>query len=269
MKIIISEEQYNHILNEQVNYQCFPEFSDAIDVAINIEKIPPIFVKAGLAILGRESDFGKVMGNRISKYLPSKYVVKAGPEYLLNVLSKNQFFQKKLSAIMKKVSGKDNWVPSMGMAQMTPDVAEKYNVNLRELMSKTGSLIAASSYIRDLYTNLNNFDTNVPSVILSNNGVINNPSSTGNARLDASIVSYNIGMNKLRQNYCQTNSPTLLGPCSLDQYKPYPTSNPNFVLTVSRNKMIKNYIPLFKTGEITTYGYLKEVKNNMARFTCF
>jgi len=274
MKILVTEQQLSdiEILLEDtpgIKYQCFPEFSEAIEIAIETEKIPPIFVKTALAILGRESNYGKIMGNSISRFLPSKYAVKAAPEYVYNALTKNPKMANFLGNIMKKVKGKENWVPSMGIAQMTPDVAKQYGVDLDELMSKTGSLIAAASYLQDMYAQLTNFDEGVPSQVKLKTGMGPFPYSTRNARLDATIISYNLGSKRLRRNYCVTNDPNYLGPCSTKQYKPFPTSKPDLVLTVDQSRWIKNYLPNFVTGKITSHGYLKEVSQAMKNFNCF
>jgi hypothetical protein len=212
-----------------------PELSAAAQYTIS-HGINPFYVKYAMGILGRESDFGKVMG---------KYGVKAGPEYVMNKMSEIiPGFKDLLQWGAKKYFNKNNWVPSMGVAQMTPDIAKKYNINLEELMSVSGSLYAASKYLIDLYSETKTFyDTNQPSKIIYNKKIINNPSSTGNAALDAAIMSYNVGSTKFKKQYCKTN------------------------------QMVKNYIPTFetKTGKnqyITNTGYLKEVVGYVNNFGC-
>lgn len=235
-----------------------PELSAAAQYTIS-RGINPFYVKYAIGILGRESDFGKVMG---------KYGVKAAPEYVMNKMSEIiPGFRDLLQWGAKKVFNKTNWVPSMGIAQMTPDIAKKYNVNLEELMSVSGSLYAVSRYLIDLYKETKSFyDTNQPSKIIYNKKLINNPSSTGNAALDASIMSYNLGSAKFKKQYCKTNNPEYLAPCnSLNGiYQPYPKDKPNLKLKVDKNQIVKNYVPTFKTktGDnqyISNTGYLKEV----------
>lgn len=277
MKIVVTEEQLKNIddsLGEgvlfeglfNVKYKCAGEFSDAVEMALETEKIRPVFVRTALAILGRESNYGAF--RKEGSLLPSRYALKAGPEYVLNLLSKNEKMKGILDDVVRKLKKKENWVPSMGIAQMTPDIAERYGVNLNELMSKTGSLIAAASYLRDIYVQLRHYDENKPSVILHKGRFITNPSSTGNARLDATIISYNLGSSKLRKRFCVTNDSNLLGPCNSPQYKPYPNSKPDMVLTVDQTKWIKNYIPNYETSKITSHGYLKEVSQRIKIFTC-
>ena len=235
-----------------------PELSAAAQYSIS-HGINSFYVKYALGILGRESDFGKVMG---------KYGVKAAPEYVMNKMSEIiPGFKDLLQWGAKKVYNKNNWVPSMGVAQMTPDIAKKYNVNLEELMSVSGSLYAASNYLIDLYKETKSFyDTNQPSKIIYNKKIIDNPSSTGNAALDAAIMSYNLGSTKFKKQYCKTNNPEYLAPCDSLKgvYQPYPKDNPNLTLKVDKNQIVKNYIPTFKTKTgnnqyISNTGYLKEV----------
>lgn len=244
-----------------------PEISAAAQYAI-AHGVDPFYVKYGIGILGRESDFGKVMG---------KFGVKAVPEYVMNKMSELiPGFKQLLQWGAKKAMNKDNWVPSMGVAQMTPDIAKKYNINLEQLMTISGSLLGASKYIIDLYNELKSFyDTNQPSKIIYNKQLINNPSSTGNAALDAAIMSYNLGASKFKRQYCKTNSTEYLAPCNSVNgvYQPYPKDNPNLKLKVDKNQIVKNYIPTFKTktGDgkyISNTGYLKEVLGYVNKLNC-
>jgi hypothetical protein len=244
-----------------------PELSAAAQYTIS-HGIDPFYVKYAMGILGRESDFGKVMG---------KYGVKAAPEYIMNKMSEVvPGFKDLLQWGMKQWKDKDNWVPSMGIAQMTPDIAKKYNVDLEELMSVSGSLYAASRYLIDLYKKLSpNFDTSQGSKIIYNKQLIDNPSSTGNAALDAAIMSYNSGPAKFTKKYCKTNNVEFMAPCDSPNgiYLPYPKSDPSFKLTVDKNQQIKNYVPTIKTktGDdqyITNTGYLKEVVGYGNKFSC-
>lgn len=249
-------------------YKCLSyELSTAAQYAI-ANGIDPFFVKFGLGILGRESDYGKVLG---------KYGLKAIPEYTINKMAeKIPGFENLLHWGAKKVFGKDNWVPSMGVAQMTPDVAKKYNVNLEDLMSLSGSLVASSKYLQDLYKQMESFfDTDKPSQVIYSGKLVNNPSSSGNAALDAAIMAYNLGPRKLQRKYCTTNNPNFMAPCDSINgiYQPYPKDNPNFKLKVNKNSVIKNYTPTLRTQTgkgkyISNTGYLKEVIDNANRFSC-
>ena len=249
-------------------YKCIPaEHSLAVEYAIS-QGLPPNMVKFGLAILGRESDFGNVFG---------KFGYKAPAEYMINKMSEiSPAIKDMVNWGAKIIFNKDNWVPSMGIAQMTPNIAKKYGVNLEQLMTLSGSLVAATKYLMDLYKITQKYyDTNLPSVIIYNKKLIYNPSSSGNAALDAAIMSYNLGATKFTKQYCQTNSPDYLAPCNSPNgiYQPYPTSNPNLKLRVYPNRVVKNYIPNIKTQTgkdqfISSLGYLKEVVGYTKSYGC-
>jgi hypothetical protein len=240
-------------------YQCLTkELSAAAQYTLSHE-VNPFFVKYALGILGRESDFGKIMG---------KYGVKTVPEYMVNKFSeKIPGFKEILQWGAKKAFGKENWVPSMGIAQMTPDIAKKYNINLEQLMSLSGSLLAVTKHLTDLFNENSKFyDTNQPSKIIYNGKLINNPSSSGNAALDAAIMSYNLDSSKFKKQYCTTNSTEYMAPCNSPNglYSPFPKDKPNFKLKVNSNSVIKNYIPNIKTD---TTGYVDKTLNKYVRDT--
>jgi hypothetical protein len=265
-------------------FQCMnEELSAAAQFAIS-QGASPFFVKFGLGILARESDFGEVMG---------KYGIKAGPEYVMNKMSEIvPGFKSLLQFGAKIVFDKDNWVPSMGIAQMTPDIAKKYNVNLEDLMSLSGSLLAVSKHLTDLYQETSKFyDANQPSTIIIDGKLSNNPSSSGNAALDSAIMAYNLGSSRFRKQYCKTNNPQFMAPCNSPNgvYLPYPKDNPNMKLTVDKNSVIKNYTPTLRTDTtkltqktlnkyfrdtpqntqyISNLGYLKEVVGVAKTFGC-
>lgn len=252
-------------------YSCLPssELAEAAAIAIQVHKIEPIFVRYAAGILGRESDYGKLIG----KYLPTRYAAKAGFEFIFNSLPPSDPIRLGVQQLMKKIKGSDNWVPSMGIAQMTPDVAKKYGVNYQSLMTATGSLVAASMYLRDLYKELSPYySDSEPSNIIINGRVQPNPSSSGNARLDAAISAYNLGSAKLAKNFCETSDSKYFAPCELPEYQPFPKDNPALKLKVNQFKKVPNYLPKFVTktdqGEITSHGYVKEVVSRAKAFSC-
>lgn len=273
-------KQVNQVITQaekpqiKVQYTCVkPELSHATQFAIS-QKLNPFFVKYGLGILGRESDFGSVTKSNL---LPTQYVFKGGFEYIMNKMSEIiPGFKSLLQWGAKKVFRKNNWVPSMGIAQMTPDIAKQYNISLEELMTMSGSLVGATRYLIDLYNiTSKTFDTNQPSKIIFNKQLINNPSSSGNAALDAAIISYNIAVEKIIKTFCKTNNSEYMAPCNSPNgiYQPFPKDKPNFKLKVYPNQVIKNYIPTMTTKTmgnqyISTTGYLKEVVGYVKKFGC-
>lgn len=247
-----------------------PELSKAVSMAVDEEGLNPKIVKYGLGILGRESDFGDLGRFILGNYVPSRYAIKAAPEYIMNkIRASNDTIKDIFDWGASKIFDKDNWVPSMGIAQMTPDVAEKYGINLEQLMTVSGSLIAASHYLTDLYKQLSNYDENQPSQILRNGKLVTPEYSTGNARLDAAIVSYNSGTGNYTIKYCKTDNPNLMAPCSEagKDYKPAPNTNPDLVVKVT-NEEVKNYLPNLKTGKLSSTGYLKEVTDRAKEWGC-
>jgi hypothetical protein len=248
-------------------YTCLDnEKSMAVQYSIG-HGIEPIFVKYALGILGRESDYGKIYG---------AYAKKAAPEYVMNKLSEVvPGFKSLLQWGAKVAFGKDNWVPSMGIAQMTPDIAKKYGVDLEQLMTISGSLYAASRYLRDLYNiTKNHYDTDQLSKIIYNKQLIANPSSSGNAALDAAIMSYNLGSSKFNKSYCTTSNIEFMAPCKNPNgvFKPFPKDKPEFVLKINVDQPVRNYIPTIRTetseGFISSTGYLKEVTTRAKGFAC-
>lgn len=270
---------YNVNLNK---YTCTtPELSTAASMTI-FDGIDPFYVRYAIGIIGRESDFGKVMG---------MYGIKAAPEYLMNKLSDTvPGFSEVLKYGAKKVFNKDNWVPSMGIAQMTPDIAKKYGVDLEQLMSLSGSLLAVTKHLINLYKELTPYyDSKSPSRIINKGQLIDNPSSSGNAVLDAAIMSYNLGPSRFKKKYCKTNNPEYMAPCETPDgnYKPFPKDKPELILKVDKTQVIKNYIPNIKTDTttltqkainmisdtpttqyISSLGYLKEVVNTAKTLSC-
>jgi hypothetical protein len=263
-------------------YTCTtPEISTAA-VSVISEGFDPLYVKYAIGIIGRESDFGKVMG---------MYGIKAAPEYLMNKLSDTiPGFSEVLKYGAKKVFNKDNWVPSMGIAQMTPDIAKKYGVDLEELMSLSGSLLAVTKHLINLYEELTPYyDSKSPSKIINQGQLIDNPSSSNNSVMDAAIMSYNLGSSRFKKKYCKTNNPEFMAPCDSINgvYQPFPKDKPDLVLKVDKNQVIKNYIPNIKTDTttvtqkainlvsdeptiqyISSLGYLKEVVNTAKSLSC-
>lgn len=271
---VLSSPDYNRLEMEQnlfhdsYKYQCVPyEQSIAIEYC-GFEGIPKNFIKLGLGVLKRESNFGMLQG---------RYGAKVLPEYIMNRLFQNlPWIKPVLDFGAKKVFNKDNWVPSMGIGQMIPEIAKKYNINLEQQLTISGSLYATSRYLMDLNEITKKyFSTNKPSVIIDNGKLINNPSSTGNAALDAAIMSYNLGNKPFEKKYCKTDNQSFLAPCDSKnlEYQPYPKSNPNLKLKVNPNDIVNNYTPTLNTNtgfgyKITSTGYLKEVVDYSKTVSC-
>lgn len=267
-----SKELANSIYKDTHKYRCVKGISGnaplAVNTVINTEKIDPLFVRHAFAILGRESAFGAKFK---SNGLPTKYSFKWDTEYAINKLrAANDSIANIIDFGAKLVFDKDNWVPSMGIAQMTPDLAEKYGVNLEGLLTLSGSLIAASHYLKDLYKELKIYDENKPCVIIRNGKLVVPEYSTGNGRLDAAIASYNTGAKKFNKKFCKTNNPNYMAPCSEagnKKYQPSPNDNPEIVLSVT-DQEVPNYFPNYRHKKLSSTGYLKEVSTEAKKYTC-
>ena len=243
-------EKRKEISDLRKKYPCVsPELSLSISYALS-EGVDKRLVKYGVGILHRESDYGKSV----------KYYSKTGVEYGMNKMSETfPWFKDILQSTASSLFDKDNWVPSMGVAQMTPDIAKKYGLNLEDLMSISGSLVAVTKHLKDLYKGmLEYYDSGSSSMIIYKGKLITNPSSSGDAALDAAITAYNLGPNRFRKQYCKTNSSKYMAPCNSPNgiYRPFSKSKPNFKLKVYPNKVIKNYIPKIVTDTTSTTNKL-------------
>jgi len=132
-------------------------------------------------------------------------------------------------------------------------------MDISDLNTAIGALGAVYQYVVKNYNTARNVGYNA------------NPSSnfkdgTENSALDISIVGFNTGPDKIVK-YCETNNPDLKRDCKLAGK----TTKENLNVF---NRPVTNYIPNFKTERwdgvnISTHGYIKEVANNIKKYTCF
>lgn len=186
------------------------------------------FLKTSLGVIGRESDFGE----------------------------SNRF---KFTAPLKSLWATLGGQTSVGYAQIKPETAEKYGIEVKDLELASGSVDAAYKILQDNYK------------IAIKEGFTEQPSSnlkegTGNSALDIAIAAYNLGASKITK-YCKTNDPKINRPCKMAGKK-----TPEG-LTVT-NQYVPNYIPNFKTKRwdgvnISSHGYVKEVASRIKTYTCF
>jgi hypothetical protein len=270
--LILEEKYVNEVIDDdplnfanktvtKIKYPCLgPILSSSVEYVLS-KKLNIFFIKYGLGILKRESDFGS----------SRKYFSKAPFEYMMNKLSEySPEFKSALQKTMQVFHNKQNWVPSMGVSQMKPEIAKRFGVDIEELMTIPGSLFATTKYLMELYNiNKKYYSTTQPSVINVNGKIVTNPNSTGNAALDVSIVSYNMGYEKYNKWFCKTNNSKYLAPCDSPNglYKPY-DSKPKFILKVDKNSVVKNYFPYYIFQKLTSFGYLKEVNNFVKSKNC-
>ena len=235
---------YNSSFNK---YKCVPEdFRIAIDELIKAGYNKRL-LKASLGIIGRESSYAS--GRRYNwSYIP-----------------------KLLTSFTNR---------SLGPAQMKPTTAAELGMltNIKDnILTFKGSLIAVYRYLSRSYKRAKEA------------GYLNTPSSnftkgTGDAALDISIGSYNIGYGRIVK-YCKTDDPKVKRPCSMsgkiveqsvigapNYGMTQQTSNPNDKKKTKfkvSNEWVKNYLPNIHDGDLTTHGYVEEVNKKMKGFNCF
>ena len=212
-------------------YSCIiePGFRPVVDKLI-LQGYDKIFLKTALGVIGRESSFAS--GLRYNITSPLKIVA--------------SFF------------GSDT---SIGPAQMKKSTSDELKLK-ESITTLRGSLIAVYKYLLRSYEMAKKmgYQTNSPSS--------NFTKGTGNAALDISIASYNMGVGRIKK-YCSTNDPNIKRSCS-DAGK---TVGKTQKYTVT-NKVSPNYLPNFKTERwdgvnISTHGYVEEVSKNIKNFSCF
>lgn len=199
-----------------------------------------LFLKACLGIIGRESDFGE--SNRYKFRDPLKFLFSA-------------------------VGGN----ASVGLAQVKPETAKQYGLDIIDLEMASGSLDITYKLLQDNYNKAIKVGyTTGPSVNLTN--------GTGNAALDMAISAHNLGADKITK-YCKTNDPKINRPCS-SAIAPFSTLNGVKYGSVGKDgyrvsdQYVPNYIPNYKTErwdgvEITSHGYILEVAKRIKEYTCF
>jgi hypothetical protein len=187
-----------------------------------------LFLKVCLGIIGRESDFGE--SNRFK-------------------------FRNPLKTLYGALGGN----ASVGFAQVQPETAKQYGLELSDLLMASGSLDITYRLLQDNYNKAIKVGyTTGPSMNLKD--------GTGNSALDMAISAHNLGAQKITK-YCKTSNPKINRPCDLAG------KTTSEGLKVS-NQYVQNYIPNFKTErwdgvEITSHGYIIEVAKRIKEYTCF
>ena len=250
---LISSKNKNEDLNLISKYSCVPTVFRYPVYLLLKKGYNPLFIKTALGIIGRESDFGE--SNRF-KYLSP------------------------LKTLYAYIGGQT----SVGYGQVKPETASQFGMDVSDLNTAIGALDAVYQYVVKNYNTARNVGYNA------------NPSSnfkdgTGNSALDISIVGFNAGPNKIVK-YCETSNPELKRDCKLvgkTVTEQSVAGAPNFGTTtgddrlaINKNaktikvldKPVINYVPNFKTKRwdgvnISTFGYIKEVANNIKKYTCF
>lgn len=220
--------------NSYTTYKTIPEEFRVAAGELIKEGYNLTILKAALGIIGRESTYGQ------------------GTRY-------NLYYLPKLFGAMFNTS--------LGPAQMKPTTASELGMldKLKDnILTTKGSIIAVYRFLIRSYKRAKEmgYSTTSPSVNFKN--------GTGNAALDISIGSYNIGLYKIFK-YCETNDPNIKKNCNLagktvnsdnDVVKNPSPGEKIFKVT---NKYVPNYLPNIKGNKLTTHGYVKEVSERISQ----
>jgi hypothetical protein len=136
----------------------------------------PLFIKASLGTIGRESSFGE--GNRYNFLNP-----------------------------LKTLASHLGASTSIGYGQIKPETAKQYGMKIQDLNTALGSLTTIYKILFDNYKK-------AKQVGFTDSKSVNVVNGTGNAALDMAIVAYNAGATKIAK-YCQTSNPKIKRDCKL------------------------------------------------------
>ena len=247
---LISSKKKNEDLNLISKYSCVPTVFRYPVYFLLKKGYNPLFIKTALGIIGRESDFG---GSDRFTYLNP------------------------LKTLYAYVGGQT----SVGYGQVKPETAAQFGMEVSDLNTAIGALEAVYKYVVKNYNTARNNGYNASQSSNFQNG-------TGNSALDMSIVGFNAGPDKIVK-YCETNNPNIKRNCKFagqlieqgfggaagivgTQNTTTPETNKTKYKVT--NKLVQNYIPNFKTKRwdgvnISTFGYIKEVDDNIKKYTCF
>jgi hypothetical protein len=221
-----------------------------------------MFTKAAIGIMGRESDFTKLihLGDGQNFFTP-RYLEKN----MYNFLGRYEWARK---------LGIGGQTGSYGPAQITKgtwnklDMKKLFNMDENQLYTVIGAGMGTIANLNKNYklAMRNGYSSSTKS---------SNAIGTGNAALDIAIAGHNIGE---PTKWCRTNDPKFAAPCNSpkNQYKPFPKEKPNLILKVLPDQ-IQNYIPNkvtekyaseYENTPLTTHNYIKEVAGYMPKYSC-
>lgn len=228
---LISSKNKNENLNLISKYSCVPTIFRYPVYLLLKKGYNTLFLKTALGVIGRESTFGS--GNRFDYLNP-------------------------LKTLWAFVGGST----SVGYGQVKPETASQFGMDVSDLNTASGALEGVYKILKD------NYDKAVLKGYSSSPS--NLKSGTGNAALDMSIVAFNAGPDKIVE-YCETSNSNIKRNCGLANTKE--TLDDGTEITIT-NKKVKDYVPNFKTERwdgvnISSHGYIKEVANNIKKYTCF
>ena len=211
---------------------CVPNIFRPAILELKNGKYNPLFLKASLGIIGRESDFGS----------SDRY------QYL-----------NPLKSLWAFVGGQT----SVGYGQIKPETAKEFGLNLSDLNTAIGALKGVYNVVVKNYNKARSVGYNAsPSS--------NFKEGTGNSALDISIVAFNAGESKIVK-YCETTNPEIKRDCKLAGTTQKLSDGTEFkVLNKPVQNYLPNFKTERWDGvNISSHGYVKEVANSVKKYNCF
>jgi hypothetical protein len=130
---------------------------------------------------------------------------------------------------------------SQGYAQIQPDTARSYGIDMKSLYSFEGSLDAVYKILSSNYEKAKKYYNGATVSVYENKVLKQVPAIGGDAALHLAVAAHNAGSGIINQ-WCETNIPGLANLCSIKQRQPY-TDKPNYIAVTNTNKKIPNYFP--------------------------
>ena len=130
---------------------------------------------------------------------------------------------------------------SQGYAQIQPETAKSYGINMKSLYTFEGSLDAVYKILLSNYEKAKKYYNGATVTIYQNKVLKQVPAIGGDAALHLAVAAHNAGSGIINQ-WCETNIPGLANLCSIKDRKPY-DDKPNYIAVTNTNKKIPNYFP--------------------------
>jgi ATP-dependent Clp protease adapter protein ClpS len=130
---------------------------------------------------------------------------------------------------------------SQGYAQIQPETAKSYGINMKSLYTFEGSLDAVYKILSSNYEKAKKYYNGATVTIYQNKVLKQVPAIGGDAALHLAVAAHNAGSGIINQ-WCETNIPGLANLCSIKDRKPY-DDKPNYIAVTNTNKKIPNYFP--------------------------
>jgi hypothetical protein len=139
---------------------------------------------------------------------------------------------------------------SQGYAQIKPETAKQYGIDILSIYGFDGSLDAVYKMLSSNYQKAKKYYNGSTITIYKNNKLVEIPAIDGDAAFHMAIAAHNAGPGIINQ-WCETNIPGIANLCSIKQRQPYDKTNPKIVAVTNVSKKIPNYFP--NIGNVHSY----------------